>query len=56
MDNPKKLETRRRKTKQNHVTICVGHHSIMLINATNVDLCVYLVCYRRLKDINRARV
>jgi hypothetical protein len=26
MDNPEKLATRRRKTKQKHSTICVGHH------------------------------
>jgi len=26
MDNPEKLATRRRKTKQKHNTICVGHH------------------------------
>ena len=28
MDNPEKLATRRRKTKQKHNTICVGHHYI----------------------------
>jgi hypothetical protein len=26
MDNPEKQATRRRKTKQNYNTICVGHH------------------------------
>ena len=26
MDNPEKLATRRRKTKQTHNKICVGHH------------------------------
>ena len=26
MDNPEKLDTRRRQTKQKHNTICVGHH------------------------------
>jgi len=26
MDNPEKLTTRRRNTKQKHNTICVGHH------------------------------
>ena len=26
MDNPEKLATRRRKTKQKHNAICVGHH------------------------------
>jgi len=26
MDNPEKLATGRRQTKQQHNTICVGHH------------------------------
>ena len=26
MDNPEKLETRRRQTNKKHNTICVGHH------------------------------
>jgi hypothetical protein len=26
MDNPEKMATRRRQTKQKHNTICVGHH------------------------------
>jgi hypothetical protein len=26
MENPEKLATKRRKTKQKHNTICVGHH------------------------------
>ena len=28
IDRPEKLATRRRKTKQKHNTICVGHHSL----------------------------
>jgi hypothetical protein len=26
MDNPEKMATRQRKTKQKHNTICVGYH------------------------------
>jgi hypothetical protein len=37
MDNPKKLATtRRRKTKQEHNTICVGHHYVQT-NKNNVN-------------------
>jgi len=37
MDNPAKLRyTRRRKTKQKHKTICVGHHYAQ-INIDNVN-------------------
>jgi hypothetical protein len=39
MDNPKKLAigyTRRRKTKENHNTICVGHHYAQ-VNTNNVN-------------------
>ena len=35
-DNPEKLATRRRKTKQNNNTICVGHHYIQA-NINNVN-------------------
>jgi hypothetical protein len=37
MDNPEKLaDTRQRKTKQNHNTICVGHY-YMPPNTDNVN-------------------
>jgi hypothetical protein len=40
MDNPEKLATygitRRRKTKQKHNTICVGHHYVQT-NRNNVN-------------------
>ena len=34
--NTEKLATRRRKTKQNHSTVCVGHHYTQT-NTTNVN-------------------
>jgi len=36
MDNPEQLATRRRKTKQKHNTIYVGHHYIQT-NTKNVN-------------------
>jgi hypothetical protein len=36
MDNPEQLATRRRKTKQKHNTIYVGHHYIQA-NTKNVN-------------------
>jgi hypothetical protein len=36
MDNPEKLATRRRKTKQKHNTICIGHH-YMKANTYNIN-------------------
>jgi hypothetical protein len=36
MDNPEKLATRRRKTKQKHNTICVGYHHTQT-NTNNVN-------------------
>ena len=36
MDNPGKLATRRRKTKQKHYTLCVGHHYTQT-NTNNVN-------------------
>jgi hypothetical protein len=36
MDNPEKLATRRRKTKQKHNTICVGLHYAQT-NTNNVN-------------------
>jgi hypothetical protein len=36
MDNPEKLPTRRRKTKQKHNTICVGLHYAQT-NTNNVN-------------------
>ena len=42
MDNPKKLATRQRKTKQKHNTICVEHHYVQTntnqVNKTRVLL------------------
>jgi hypothetical protein len=35
MDNPEKLATRRRKTKQTHNTICVGHYAQANTNHVN---------------------
>jgi len=36
MDNPEKMATRRRKTKQKHNTICVGHNYTQT-NTNNVN-------------------
>ena len=36
MDNPEKLATQRRKTRQKHNTICVGHHYAQT-NTNNVN-------------------
>ena len=36
MDNPGKLATRRRKRKQKHYILCVGHHYTQT-NTTNVN-------------------
>jgi hypothetical protein len=36
MDNPEKLATRQRKTKQKHNTICVEHHYAQK-NTNNVN-------------------
>jgi hypothetical protein len=36
MDNPDKPATTRRKTKQKHNTICVGHHCAQA-NTNNVN-------------------
>ena len=37
MDNPDKLATRRRQTKQKHNTICVGHyHTLKKIQITEL--------------------
>jgi hypothetical protein len=42
MDNPEKLATRQRQTKQKHNTICVGHHYPQA-NTNNVNkTCVLL--------------
>ena len=35
MDNQEKLATRRRKTKQTHNTICVGHYAQANTNHVN---------------------
>ena len=37
MDNPEKMATRRRQTKQKHNTICVGHHYAQT-NANNLKI------------------
>ena len=42
MDNPVKLATRRRKTKQKHNTICLGHHYAQT-NTHNVNKKWYIL-------------
>jgi hypothetical protein len=49
MDNPEKLATRRRKTKQKHSTICVGHHYAQTIT-NNVNKTRALLQTTRGKD------